>query len=390
MLANPTAGVAKPTRAAFNWRPLVSTTVAFILAFLVGAILMVVADPKITAKYQYFFARPGDALGATFTKVGTAYGALLQGAFGGWSQITFTTWHAAPLILAGLGVGLGFRAGLFNIGAQGQAVLGAIAAAYIGFTWHLPPVLHVCVALLGGLLAGAMWAAIAGLLRAYAGAHEVIVTIMLNYIALGCLTWVLSMRAFQRPNSVQDISPFIDQNAVLYELPGSNLHAGFILALVAAGVVWFILERSTLGFTIRAVGTNPSAARTAGMSVARTTAITLALSGALAGLAGTMSVLAGQLGGQPTPLSQGIVGTVGFDAITVALLGRSKPAGIILAGLLFGALHAGGVTMVSQAGVSNELTTLIQALIVMFVAAPLLVEQLLPFLRARKVQAKEA
>ena len=167
-------------------------------------------------------------------------------------------------------------------------------------------------------------------------------------------------------------------------IEGTRLHLGFVLALVAAILVWWVLERSTIGFAIRAVGANPNAAKTAGMSVASTTTLTMLLAGGLAGLAGTLAVLAPTIGGMPVPLSAGIVGTIGFDAITVALLGRSKPAGTILAGLLFGAMQAGGLAMQSKAQTPLELTTVLQALIVMFVAAPRLVETVLPFLRERR------
>ena len=375
---------AKPRR--FPVTEVVTTAAAFVLALIVGALLMIVSDTEVRTKFTYFFAQPGDALSASVEKVSSAYGALLAGSLGGWGPITETTAQAAPLICAGLGVGLAFRAGLFNIGAQGQAILGAIMAAYIGFSWHLPAGLHLLVALLGGLVGGGFWGGLVGWLKARAGAHEVIVTIMLNYIAAGILAYLLTTTAFQRPGRTDPISPIVDWTATMPRLEGSQLHLGFLIALLAAVAVWWILDRSTVGFAIRAVGANPHAAATAGMSVARTTIVTMVLAGALAGLAGVQAALGPNASGVPVPLSGGIVGSIGFDAITVALLGRSKPLGTVLAGLLFGGLHAGGLAMQSVAQTPLTLTTVLQALIVLFVAAPALVTKVLPFVKARRVR----
>ena len=366
------------------WTEVVTTLAAFALAFLVGAVLMVVSDTSVRRTFSYFFARPSDALTASWDKVGGAYAALIRGALGGWGPITETTAQAAPLICAGLGVGLAFRAGLFNIGAQGQAIWGAVLAAYVGFSWHLPPVLHLLVAIAAGLVGGGIWGGIVGWLKARTGAHEVIVTIMLNYIAAGLLAYLLTTTAFQRPGRTDPISPVVDWNATMPRLEGSRLHLGFVLALLAAAAVWWLLERSTVGFAIRAVGANPHAAATAGMSVGWTTVVTMVVAGALAGLAGVQAALAPGVSGTPIPLSAGIVGSIGFDAITVALLGRSRPLGTVLAGLLFGALHAGGLAMQSVAQTPLTLTTVLQALIVLFVAAPALVTAVVPFVRVRR------
>lgn len=382
------SSAAAPTstkRVSIPWSEVVTTLAAFFLAFVIAAILMVALDPEITAKYKYFFARPGDALGASWHKVSSAYGALFSGSLGSWKAITDTTAAAAPLIAAGLGMAMAFRAGLFNIGAQGQAIWGAIAAAYIGFTIHgLPLALHLPLAILAGVICGALWGGIAGWLKATTGAHEVIVTIMLNYVALSMLRWLLTTSAFLRPGRQDPIAPEVDFSATFPRLQGGQLHLGFFLTLLAAVLVWWLMERSTIGLRIKAVGANPSAAATAGMSVSRTTVVSMLFSGALAGLAGVMAALGPTDFGLPTPLSAGLVGSIGFDAITVALLGRSKPIGVVFAGLLFGAMHAGGLAMQSQAGTPLTLTTVIQALIVMFVAAPMLVRTVLPFLKARK------
>ena len=373
-----------------QWRfPVVdvlTTLAAFVLALMVGALLMIFSDTEVRSKYAYFFGAPGDALGASWDKVSAAYGALLQGSLGGYLPITETTAQAAPLICAGLGVGLAFRAGLFNIGAQGQAIWGAMLAAYVGFTFHLPVGIHLVAAIVAGVLGGAVWGGIVGWLKAKAGAHEVIVTIMMNYIASGLLAFSLTTTAFQRPGRSDPISPEVDWNATMPRLEGGRLHLGFVIALLAAVAVWWILDRSTIGFAIRAVGANPYAAGTAGMSVSATTIMTMTLAGALAGLAGVQAALAPSVLGTPVPLSAGLVGSVGFDAITVALLGRSKPLGTVLAGLLFGALHAGGLAMQGIAQTPLTLTTVLQALIVLFVAAPALVTTLVPFVKARKVK----
>ncbi len=375
----------KPSRSV-PWTDVITTVAAFVLAFVVGGLLMIVSDTEVRTTFSYFFARPGDALSASWDKVGGAYAALVSGSVGGLGPISETTAQAAPLICAGLGVALAFRAGLFNIGAQGQAILGAIFAAYVGFAWHLPPVIHLLTAILGGLIAGGIWGGIVGWLKARAGAHEVIVTIMMNYIAAGLLAYLLTTTVFQRPGRPDPISPIIDWNATFPRVEGTQFHFGFVLALLAAAGVWWLLERSTVGFAIRAVGANPNAAATAGMSVARTTVITMMIAGGLAGLAGVQAALGPTASGVPTPLSDGIVGSIGFDAITVALLGRSKPLGTVLAGLLFGALHAGGLAMQSVAQTPLTLTTVLQALIVLFVAAPALTTKLLPFIKARRAR----
>ncbi|MCW2811771.1 MAG: transporter permease, partial [Friedmanniella sp.] len=242
------------------------------------------------------------------------------------------------------------------------------------------------VALVLGLVAGGLWGGVVGWLKARAGAHEVIVTIMMNYIAAGLLAYLLTTTAFQRPGRTDPISPVVDWNATLPRLEGTQLHLGFVIALLAAVGVWWLMDRSTTGFAIRAVGANPHAAATAGMSVARTTVVAMVAAGALAGLAGVQAALGPSASGVPVPLSAGIVGSVGFDAITVALLGRSKPLGTVLAGLLFGALHAGGLAMQSVAQTPLTLTTVLQALIVLFVAAPALVARLIPFLKARRAR----
>lgn len=275
-----------------RWTGLIITLISFVLAFVTGAIVMVLADPDVVSKYAYFFSRPGDALSASWDKISSAYGALLRGSVGSWRAITETTAQAAPLICAGLGVALAFRAGLFNIGAQGQAIWGAMLGAFVGFTIKgLPWFIHIPIALLLAMIFGALWGAIAGFLKAKTGAHEVIVTIMLNYVAVLSLSYLLTTTLLQQPGRRDPISPVVQFSATMPRLAGTRLTLGFFLALVAALAVWWLLERTTLGFRIKAVGMNPHAAATAGMSVSRITITSMAIAGGLGGLAGAQMSL---------------------------------------------------------------------------------------------------
>lgn len=379
---------AKPSTRRPEWvTSLIITVASLVLAFLVSAVVMVVSDAEVAGKWAYFLARPGDALTASWDKIASTLAAMFIGSMGSWVAITNTTAEAAPLICAGLGVAVAFRAGLFNIGAQGQAMVGALTGAFVGFTVKgLPLVVHLPLVIGVGLLAGATWGGIVGLLKARTGAHEVIVTIMMNYIAANLLAFLMLQKAFQAPGRADPISPVLEWSATMPRIAGTRLHLGFILALLAAAAVWWLLERTKFGVHLKAVGLNPNAAATAGASVATVTILTMALAGALAGLAGAQVVTAPQLlTGFPPQMTGTIIGTLGFDAITVALLGRSRPLGVVLAGLLFGALKASRRTMVTMADTPDKLTDLIQALIVLFVAAPAFVAWLLPFLRERKV-----
>ncbi|ADD41062.1 ABC transporter permease [Stackebrandtia nassauensis] len=291
-----------------------------------------------------------------------------------------TLFATAPLVLSGLAVGLAFRTGLFNIGAQGQVIMGAIGATIIGFVLNVPWFLHLPLALAAGLLAGAIYGGVPGLLKARTGAHEVITSIMLNYVASLFLVWVIGTRFMDDPDRNDAISQPVNDSAwlpflgELFEQKSIvRVNAGIIVALLAAWFVAWLLNRSTLGFRLRSVGLNPEASRTAGMSVTRTYPTSMALAGGLAGLAG--AVLA--LGGTTAPaLSSSVIGEVGFDGITVALLGRGKPWGIVGAALLFGALRNGGSNLQTY-GIPVDLAIIVQALIVLFIAAPALVKTML-------------
>ena len=358
------------------------TVLAFVVAMVIGSVLIAVADTDTQAASKYFFAYPWDTFTAAGRAVVDGYRALFEGAIfnpntasqgtlaGILGPISETLVNATPLILGGLGVGLAFRAGLFNIGGQGQVVLGAVFAGYVGFAWHLPVGLHLLVGILAGILGGALWGGLTGWLKARTGAHEVITTIMLNYVAVYLLGFLLSVKGFQRPPYGQAISNVVDDNARLPHLLGGDLrlHAGLIIALLAAYGMHWLLTRSTLGFQLRAVGANQFAARTAGMSVERSYVVVMLLSGGLFGLAGVSQIL-----GTNSAITGDIDAGIGFDAITVALLGRGKAGGIVWAGLLFGALHAGGVQMQASTGTPIDLVVVIQSLIVLFIAAPALV-----------------
>ncbi len=367
------------------------SVLAVVLALIIGGVLIAAADPDVQAAAGYFFARPMDLVSAVWDSVSSAYIALFQGAIyntqadslaGGLKSLSDTMTASVPLIFAGLGIGIGFRAGMFNIGAQGQIILGAIFAGYIGFAFQLPIGVHLLLAVVGAAIGGALWAGIAGVLKARTGANEVIVTIMLNYIAVYLIAYLLSTSAFLRPGSINPKSPGMEPSAVypkLLDLPGWRLHWGFVLAIVAAVGVWWLMDRSTIGFAFRAVGANPEAARTAGISVGATYFWVMVTAGALAGLAGSAQIL----GPVSNGLTAGIAASYGFDAITVALLGRSKPFGTVLAGLLFGALQAGGYTMQSLTGTPIDVVLVLQSLIVLLIAAPPLVRRVF-FLPGRK------
>ena len=287
--------------------------------------------------------------------------------------------QATPLLLAGLAVALPYQAGMFNIGGQSQFIGGAILATYLGYGVSLPAGLHVVVCVLGGFVGGAVIGWAVGLLKAVTGAHEVIVTIMLNYVMAYLLAYLLG-NVMQRPGRSDLISPVIASTAQLPHLFGSTLriNAGFLVALACAFGVWWLLNRTTTGFEFRTIGKNPNAARVAGMNVERSWILVMLIAGGLAGLAGSAVV-------QGTDFSVNFqsFGTYGIDAITVALLGRGKPGGVVLAALLFGALHAGAPLMQAQTSTPVDIVEVLQALIVMFVAAPPLIRAIYRLRAAR-------
>jgi len=364
------------------------TVLAVVLALVLGAILIVLGNDRVLAEYGYFFAQPGTALGDSWQIVTDAYGNLFRGAVfdpsalsgaiagtNSWNLVFYpiseTLTYTAPLIFTGLSVALAFRSGLFNIGGHGQVIFGCIGGALVGFALPLPPVLHLIAALLGAAVGGGLIGMIAGVLKARTGAHEVIVTIMLNNIAFWFLQWIITKPGVHNPARSDAISKDVLGSARLPGL-GSGLRAdlGVVLGVLAAAAVAWLLNRSTEGFELRAVGLNPDAARTAG---------------ALAGLGGGVIVL-----GPAVHLTGAVAGTVGFDGITVALLGRGKPWGVVASALLFGALHAGGNRMQQSSHVAIDLVTVVQAVIVIFIAAPALVTAIFRLRATRGVSASLA
>jgi simple sugar transport system permease protein len=320
---------------------------------------------------------PGQAFSDTIDTVFGAFKALFVGSLGSINAISETLFAATPLIFAGLAVAVGFQAGLFNIGAEGQIIIGGMTALYVGFTFDLPGIILIPMCLIGAMLGGGAWAGIAGLLKAKTGAHEVITTIMLNFIALYLTQWLLKTTVFQQPGRSDPISKPINEGAQLPRLLGSDYRVtiGFLIAIAAAVIVQALMYRSTIGFQYRTVGANPHAAKYAGMNVIWLTVAVMATSGALAGLAGANQIM----GLPPYQGSTAFSGGIGFDAIALALLGRSKPYGVVLAGLLFGALAAGGREMQGVERIPIDLVEVIQALIIVFIAAPALVRAIYRF-----------
>lgn len=361
---------------------IVVTALAFLAALVFGAVLIAISDGPTRKSFGYFFQHPTDTLSSAWSAIAAGYSALFRGAVlntnslysnGGvpiFGPISDTLVNAAPLILGGLAVTVAFRAGLFNIGVQGQLIMGAICAGYVGFAISLPPGLHLLVALVAGIVGGAVWGGLVGFLKAKTGAHEVITTIMLNYIAVALLSYLLGVQGFQKKGSTQAISGTVHGTARFPHL-FDDLHSGIIAALLAAALCWWLLSRSTLGFTLRAVGANAFAARTAGMKIERSYFTVMLISGALAGLVGCSQIL-----GTRDALTQDVDSGFGFDAITVALLGRGTPVGTVLAGLLFGAFRAGGIVMASDTTTPSDVVSVMEPVMVLFIAAPALIRGL--------------
>lgn len=364
---------------------------AFTMALFVSGLLVAFSDSKVLA----LKSSPLSMLAKAFSTAGNAYWALFRGSIfdpelakasfiEGFYPLSETIVAASPLILTGLSVALAFKAGLFNIGAQGQFIAGAIGASYVGFHFELPIVIHSIAAIAAAIVCAGLYGGFVGFLKARTGAHEVIVTIMLNYVAGYFLLWILSTTPFLRPGRQDPLAPEVQASSRLPHLFGSELRAnlGFFIALLAAVGVWWLLNRSTWGFKFRAVGANAAASKTAGISVGRSTTTVMFIAGALAGLGGAVQIL----GSEPA-LTAGVGGTFGFDAITVALLGRGTPIGTVFAALLFGALRAGGLTMQASTETPLDLILVIQALVVLFIAAPALIKALF---RLKNVDAGEA
>lgn len=334
---------------AFPWQEVLIPIIAVFLALLVGSgfILLVGENPLV------------------------AYTVLFRESLGSAKNIATTLQRATPLIFTGLAVAFAFRAGLFNIGAEGQLYIGAFAAAWVGFTFTLPRVIHLPLAICAGMLGGALWGALPGYLKAKLGVHEVINTIMLNFIALFLTDW-LATGPFHGGTWVPETAR-IESTAALTRLyPPTRLNTGIYLALVAVVVAYVILWKTRRGYELRAVGLNPSAAEYGGINVARNTVVAMAISGAFAGLAGTEQIL-----GLHNRFILRFSPELGFMGIAVALLGKNHPVGVVFAAVLFGALQSGSAAMDRLTAVPRELITIIQALIIFFVAAEYLIRKML-------------
>lgn len=394
---------------AWNWQAALMPFLAILTALIIGALFIGAFDPQV---WDAFGAGIGPGLAAALQAVARAYRALFEGAFGSPARIieglsiylggggsaellravyplTESLRISTPYIFAGLAVALGFRCGLFNIGAEGQYFIGGLASVYVGYSLKgLPWFIHLPLALAAGMAGGAAWAAIAGFLKAKTGAHEVINTIMLNYISYRLADYLLQVGGpMARPGDFRPVSPEIEPTAYLPQLfphnPSIRINLGLFLALLAVGLVYWLLFKTTVGFEIRTVGANPRGARTAGISPARNFVLAMALSGALAGMAGAHDIL-GVLHFMPNAFFSGY----GFDSIALALLGKSHPLGVLLAALLFGFLRAGAQRMQAPpAFVPIDIISVLQALIIIFIAAPEVV-RLIYRVRAPKVEAE--
>ncbi len=383
------------------------TVLAIFTALVVGGLINAFTNTTVLHAWGRLFSAPGHAFAEAWDTAVSAYVALFEGSIfnphtvaslfqqasisaaihDGFLSAVFnplseTCVSATPLILAGLAVALPYQAGMFNIGGQSQFIGGgAILATYLGYGVSMPVVIHVVVCVIGGFVGGAAIGWLVGELKARTGAHEVIVTIMLNYIMAYFLAYLLSFHyLMQAPGSSNPVSVAIAGNAHLPLLFGSHLriNAGFLVALACAAAIWWLLSRTTIGFEFRSIGKNPNAARVAGMNVEHNWVLVMLIAGGLAGLAGSAVIQGTDFG-----LNNLSFGTYGIDAITVALLGRGKPLGVVLAGLLFGALHAGAPLMQAATGTSVDMVTVLEAIIVLFVAAPPLVRAIYRLRAAR-------
>ncbi len=378
--------------------PFVVTLFALVLGLVFGAIVIVTTTAPVLDAWRGFFSSwgaPGHALKVTVDNVGAAYRIMFTGSVfspatlwhaittgQGWSNaltpISETLTYATPLTIASIGVGIAFQTGIFNIGANGQAMMGGIAGAYVGTLIHLPMVLHLPLTLLAGIAGGVLAGSVPGLLKAYTGAHEVIVTLMFNYVVSAILLYTLLSTALQAPGQQNDIARTLDPSAQLAPLFGTasglRVNYGLVIAALVVLFAWWFLERSSLGFDFRVTGANPQAARASGINAKFVILLVFAISGGLAGLAGVT-----ELAGFYKTLDGGfLVGNagIGFTAITVSLLGRNKPIGIVWASLLFAALGVGGRAMQAATGIPLDLATVIQSAVVLFVATPVLVKEI--------------
>ena len=369
------------------------SVLAVVASFIVGGILIALSNQEVQTTVAYITARPSDFFTALWNAVFGAYDAMFRGAVFNYKALTWvqmvkpiteTLAYATPITMAGLGLAVAFRSGLFNIGGTGQIIFGAMFAGWVGIYVDLPFYLHFPLAVLAGIIGGGLFGALVGFLKATTGANEVIVTIMFNYIAVLLLSYLLKTPLLQAPGSVNPVSPPVRDSAKYWFFMGDQfrIHGGLIAMIIAVIFTWWLLNRSTLGFRFRALGHNPNAAKVAGINIGLTYVLVMGISGALSGLAGTSQVL-----GTEKFLTLGVAASFGFDAITVALLGRSNPWGVLIAGILFGGLRAGAVTMQANQNVPIDIVLVVQSLIVLFIAAPPLVRAIFRIKESKKAVA---
>jgi simple sugar transport system permease protein len=400
-----TAAVTIPTSTRHRWwarysstSPITLTILALILGFAIGAIIILATSPAVLDSWRHTAHHLGDigsSLKVSFDNVAAAYRAMITGSIidpglffhsmstgNGWdatmTPISETLTYATPLVIVSIGVGIAFQTGLFNIGANGQAVIGGIAGTAVGSMIHCPTVLHLPLTLLAAIVGGAVCGLVPGILKAYTGAHEVITTLMFNYVCYAFLLYTLTETALQAPGQANDLSRNIDSTAILAPIFGTKSglrvsYAIFVAAAVVVFALWF-LKRSSLGFDFRVTGANPNAARASGINPKFIVMALFVVSGGLAGLAGSVQMMS------TTHYIDGgfLIGNagIGFTAITIALLGRLQPIGIMWGSLLFAALNVGGRAMQAATGIPLDLATIIQSIVVLLVASPVLIKEI--------------
>ena len=369
-----------------TWRSLLIPFLAIVTGLIFGAIFNVITNVEVYAAFKNSFV---DGLSLAWETIAVSYSALFKGAIGdpkfiaealrsgdqaiiakAFYPITESLVAATPYIFAGLAVAVGFKAGVFNIGAEGQIFIGAATSVFVGYYFTgFPAYIHIPFALLAGAAGGGLWGFIPGWLKAKTGGHEVINTIMMNYIAFLLSDWLIK-GPLQRPDTYQAVTPLIQESAMLprfFPAP-IRFHAGFFIAIGFIILVYIFMFKTTWGFNLRMVGANPNAAKYAGVNVARNTILAMTLSGALAGMAGAVEVLG------VNHMLFGIVSSgYGFDSIALALLGNNNPIGVGFAALLFGALNNGATRMQMDARIPVEIISIIQAMVLMFIAAPAII-----------------
>ncbi len=346
-----------------KWYAFLVPTISVLIAFLVGSVIILLIGKNPL----------------------TAYVVMFQGAFGGSEQLADTIVKMTPLVLTGLAVGFGFRAGVFNIGAEGQMAMGALVGAIVAMSFGaLPPVILIPLSIISGMLAGAFWASIAGFLKAFTGAHEVISTIMLNWIAINVTTFMVAGPLAVGTGTPK--SPEVAEAAklpIIFKVQAIELSIGIVIAVIAAIVMYVLIEKSTVGYELRGVGFNPYASEYGGINIKKNIIMIMAISGSLAGMAGIVDLL----GVPPQRFLGELTGGRGFDGITIALIGRNNPIGIIFAALLISALRTGSNAMQIRAQIPNDIVHILQGIVIFLVAAERIVAALIEWKKREKVTA---